>query len=79
MIDATWLIEMNGGSTGFVAAQVISTNVDVNVQNISCMSGRNVIDRSLDVWINGTVNRIIIDIVRANAPPSLFGIDRRMP
>jgi len=43
------------------------------------MSGRNVIDRSLDVWINGTVNRIIIDIARANAPPSLFGIDRRMP
>jgi len=79
MIDATWLIEMNGGSTGFVAAQVISTNVDVNVQNISCMSGRNVIDRSLDVWINGTVNRIIIDIARGNAPPSLFGIDRRMP
>lgn len=79
MTDATWLIEMNGGSTGFVAAQVISTNVDVNVQNISCMSGRNVIDRSLDVWINGTENRIIIDIARANAPPSLFGIDRRMP
>lgn len=78
-MDATWLIAMNGGSTGFVAAQVISTNVDVNVQNISCISGRNVIDRSLDVWINGTVNRIIIDNARANAPPSLFGIDRRMP
>lgn len=29
--------------------------------------------------VNGVVNRIRMDITRANAPPSLFGIDRRIP
>lgn len=29
--------------------------------------------------VNGVENRIIIDITRANAPPSLLGMDRRMP
>jgi len=70
---------VNGGSTGFVAVQVITRNVAANVQNISCMNGRNIIDRSFDVWVNGVVSRIIIDIVRASAPPSLFGMDRKIP
>lgn len=76
---AAWLIVVNGGSTGFVAVHVITRNVAVNVQNRSCMSGRNVIDRSLDVWVNGVVRRIIMDIVKASAPPSLLGTDRRTP
>lgn len=29
--------------------------------------------------MNGIVNRIRIDIIRASAPPSLLGMDRRMP
>lgn len=29
--------------------------------------------------MNGTVNRIRIDITRASAPPNLLGMDRRMP
>lgn len=29
--------------------------------------------------MNGVINRIMIDITRANAPPSLFGMDRRIP
>lgn len=29
--------------------------------------------------VNGMVNRIMIDVTRANAPPSLLGMDRRMP
>lgn len=76
---AAWLMVVNGGSTGFVAVQVITRKVAANVQNISCMSGRNIIDRRLDVWVNGTVRRIAIDSAKANAPPSLFGIDRRIP
>lgn len=70
---------MNGGSTGFVAVHVITRKVAANIQNVICINGRNIIDRILDVWVNGTVMRIIIDIVRASAPPSLFGIDRRIP
>lgn len=70
---------VNGGSTGFVAVHVITRNVAANVQNISCMNGRNIIDRSLDVCVNGIVSRIMIDIARANAPPNLLGMDRRIP
>lgn len=35
--------------------------------------------RRLAVCVNGIVNKIIIDITKANAPPSLLGMDRRIP
>lgn len=44
-VEVTWLMMMNGGSTGFVAAHVMVANVATNVQNISCDSGRKVIGR----------------------------------
>lgn len=78
-VEVTWLIMMNGGSTGFVAAHVMVINVDTSVQNISCDRGRKVIGRRRAVCVNGIVNRIIIDITNANAPPSLLGMDRRIP
>lgn len=77
--DVTWLIIVYGGSTGFVAVQVMIINVATRVQNMSCMNGRNVMDRVLAVCVNGTVSKIIIDIAKARAPPSLLGIDRRIP
>lgn len=78
-VAVAWLIMMYGGSTGFVAAHVMVMNVEIRVQNISCESGRKVIGRRWAVCVSGAVSRIIIDITRARAPPSLFGIDRRMP
>lgn len=78
-IEASWPISVNGGSTGLVAAQVIMMNVVVKVQNVSCMKGRNIIERMCEVWVKGVVKRIAMDRTKARAPPSLFGIDRRMP
>lgn len=79
VIEASWPISVNGGSTGLVAAQVMMMNVVVKVQNISCIKGRNVMDRIWEVWVNGVVKRMAMDMTKARAPPSLFGIDRRMP
>lgn len=78
-VAVVWLMMMYGGSTGFVAAHEMVMNVEINVQNISCDRGRKVIGRKWAVCVNGVVNRIMIDITRARAPPSLFGMDRRMP
>lgn len=75
----TWPIVLNGGSTGLVAAHVIVMNVATRVQNISCIMGRNVIDRMREVCVNGAVIRIVTESTSAKVPPSLFGIDRRMP
>lgn len=74
-----WLMIIYGGSTGFVAAHVMVMNVEISVQNISCENGRKVIGRRWAVCVNGMVNKIMIDITNANAPPSLFGMDRRIP
>lgn len=78
-IEVVWPIVVNGGSTGLVAAHVIVMNVATRVQNMSCISGRNVIARMCDVWVNGIVSRMATDNNRATVPPSLFGIDRRIP
>lgn len=78
-IAANWPISVNGGSTGLVAAQVMMMNVVAKVQNMSCMKGRNIIDRVKEVWVKGAVKRIAIERIRARVPPSLFGIDRRIP
>lgn len=70
---------VNGVSTGLVAAHVIMMKVATRVQNVSWARGRKVIDRTWEVWVNGNVSKIMIDIIRAIVPPSLLGIDRRMP
>lgn len=62
-----------------MAAHVMVMNVETSVQNISCESGRKVMGRKWAVCVSGMINRIMIDITRANAPPNLFGIDRRIP
>lgn len=77
--EASWPISVNGGSTGLVAVQVIIMNVVVKDQNISCMKGRNIIERVWEVWVKGIVKRIVMDRTKARVPPSLFGIDRRIP
>lgn len=48
-VEADCPIIVNGGSTGFVAAQVIVRKVTIKVQNISCVRGRNFIDRVREV------------------------------
>lgn len=78
-IAVAWPIVVNGGSTGLVAAHVIVINVATRVQNMSCINGRKVIDRTCEVCVNGAVIRIVTDRMRATVPPSLFGIDRRIP
>lgn len=79
IMAVAWPIVVNGGSTGLVAAHVIVIKVATKVQNISCIKGRNVIDRIYEVCVNGIVSRMATDITRATVPPSLFGIDRRIP
>lgn len=54
-------------------------NVVAKVQNVSCMRGRNIIERVWEVWVKGVVKRMMMDRTRARAPPSLFGIERRIP
>lgn len=49
-----------------------------NSQNRHWLRGRNVILRCLEVWSIGTIIRIRIDRTRANTPPNLLGIDRRI-
>lgn len=48
-IEASWPISVNGVSTGLVAVQVMMMRVVVKVQNVSCIRGRNVIDRVTEV------------------------------
>lgn len=50
----------------------------MRVQNSSCESGRNVRLRCFDVCSKGTTIRIKIEASRANTPPSLLGMDRRI-
>lgn len=78
-IEVICPIAVNGVSTGLVAVHVIMIKVASSVQNINCDSGRKVIDRILEVWVNGIVIRIETERIRAIVPPSLLGIDRRMP
>lgn len=69
---------MNGCSTGWLPTQVRTRRLATRVQNRICDSGRNVMDRSLEVWSNGIKNNTRTEAARASTPPSLFGMDRRM-
>lgn len=77
--DVDCPIMVNGGSTGLVAAHVIVMNVATIAQNTICMIGRKAMDRTFEVWVKGAVIRIITDSTRAMVPPSLLGMDRRIP
>lgn len=79
MVEVICPIIVNGISTGLVAAHVIMMKVVIRIQNESCASGRKVIERTYEVCVNGIVSRMVTDKIRAIVPPSLFGIDRRMP
>lgn len=69
---------MNGCSTGWLPTQVRTRRLATRVQNRIWERGRNVIDRSLEVWSSGIRNRTKTEAARARTPPSLFGIDRRI-
>lgn len=69
---------MNGCSTGWLPTQVRIRRLATRAQKRICEMGRNVIERSLEVWRRGIRNRTSTEAARARTPPSLFGIDRRM-
>lgn len=48
------------------------------IQNRSCERGRKVIVRCLDLWSRGLKNSTSTDAARANTPPSLLGIERKI-
>lgn len=69
---------MNGCSTGIPPIQVRMATFATRVQNRNWVTGRNVRLRCFDVWSIGTTMSTRIEARRANTPPSLFGIERRM-
>ena len=69
---------MYGCSTGMPPIHVRINMSATRTQNNSCEAGRNVSPRCLEVCMIGTTIRTRIDERRANTPPSLFGIDRKI-
>ena len=69
---------MNGCSTGIPPIQVRMATSATRAQKRNCVIGRKVRPRCLDVWRMGTTMRTKMENRRANTPPSLLGIDRRM-
>lgn len=69
---------MNGGSRGIAPSQERKIKLHTMSQNVTCISGINVIDRLLDRIRIGISKRTERDITRAMIPASLFGIARRM-
>lgn len=76
--EASCPMIMNGCSTGWLPTHVRIRMLATRVQNRIWEIGRKVIERSLDVWSSGMRNSTRMDAARANTPPSLFGMDRRM-
>lgn len=48
------------------------------IQNVHWLSGRNIMLRCLDMWRIGNSIRIRMERTRANTPPNLLGMDRRI-
>ena len=69
---------MNGCSTGWLPIHVRMRRLATRVQNRSWEMGRKVIVRCLDLWRKGIRNRIRTEAARANTPPNLLGIERRI-
>lgn len=76
--DATWPTIINGCSTGMPPIHVKIATSATRTQNRICVRGRNVSPRCFEVCKMGTSIRIRIEERRANTPPSLFGIDRKI-
>ena len=77
-MEASCPMVMNGCSTGWPPIHVRVSRSATSSQNRHWLSGRKVMPRWFEVWSSGMMARIIIDRIRANTPPSLFGIDRRI-
>lgn len=77
-IDATWPIMMNGGSTGCPPIHVRVSRSATSTQNRHWLIGRNIMLRCFDVCSMGVSARIRMERIRANTPPSLLGMDRRI-
>lgn len=77
-MDANWPIIMNGYSTGCPPIQVSVNRSATKIQNTHWLSGRNIMLRCLDMCRMGNNIRMRIERTRANTPPSLLGMDRRM-
>lgn len=69
---------MNGYSTGCPPIHVRMSRLATRIQNSVCEIGRNIRPRCFEVWSMGIRARIRMDITRANTPPSLLGIERRI-
>lgn len=69
---------MNGYSTGWPPIHVRMNRSATRIQYIVCVIGRKVSARCFEVWRSGIKARIRIDRIRANTPPSLLGMDRKM-
>lgn len=69
---------MYGCSTGIPPIHVSTSMSATKIQNRSCEAGRKVSPRCFEVWRIGTTIRTRMEDSRANTPPSLLGIDRRM-
>lgn len=77
-MEASCPMVMNGCSTGWPPIHVRVKRSATNSQNKHWLSGRNIMLRCFEVWSSGTIARIMMDSTRANTPPSLLGIDRRI-
>lgn len=69
---------INGSSTGCPPIHVRIAVFAIRVQKKILAMGRNMRERSLEVWVRGIKKRIRIEKRRARTPPSLLGIERRM-
>ena len=77
-MEASWPMMMNGCSTGCPPIHVSVMRSATSIQNRHCLSGRNIMPRCLDVCSMGIKIRIRMEATRANTPPSLLGIERRI-
>lgn len=77
-MEASCPIMINGCSTGCPPIHVRMSRFAANTQYRVWVIGRNIRLRCLEVWRKGRRARIRIDMIRANTPPSLLGMDRRM-
>lgn len=69
---------MNGSSTGCPPIHVRIAVLAIKDQKKIFAMGRNMRERSLEVWMRGIKKRIRIEKRRARTPPSLLGIERRI-
>lgn len=78
MKEAICPITIYGCSTGIPPIQVRIITSATRVQKMNWEMGRNVRLRCFEVCMRGTSIRTRIEARRANTPPSLLGIDRRI-